>query len=118
MVSLLACAEGSGASSSRLGMGPPGEAGSREVGACRGGDVEAGVQAILMNLAEIGLHIYPSAGFLYHRYIRAAKPGRLMRMPGGMCHNFSFRPQSGDRLAVLDMLCGGSHFPVVTTKQN
>ena len=56
----LARTEGSRASSSRLGMGPPGEAGSREVETCRGGDVvEAGVQAILMNLAEIGLLIYP-----------------------------------------------------------
>ena len=53
-------------------MGPTGEAGSKEVEACRGGDVEAGVQVILMNLAEIGLLIYPGAGFLYHRYIRAA----------------------------------------------
>ena len=49
-----------GASSSRLGMGPPVEAGSREVKACRGGDVVmSGVQVILMALAEIGILIYP-----------------------------------------------------------
>ena len=39
---------------------PPGEAGSTEVEACSGGDVvEAGVQEILMALAEIGFLIYP-----------------------------------------------------------
>ena len=71
-------------------MGSPGEAGSREVEAYREGDVvEAGVQVILMNRIWLKLAcLYiQGAGFLYHRYIRAAKPGRLMRMPDGMCHN-------------------------------
>ena len=64
-VSSLACVREVEANFSRLGMGPPGEAGSRKVEACRGGDVvEAGVQAILLNLAEVGLLIYSDAGSL------------------------------------------------------
>ena len=48
-VSSLACVREVEANFSRLDMGPPGEAGSREVEACRGGDVvEVGVQAILL----------------------------------------------------------------------
>ena len=41
-------------------MEHPGAAGSGEVEAGRGADVvEAGAEAILNNLAEVGLHIYP-----------------------------------------------------------
>ena len=41
-------------------MEHPGAAGSGEVGACSGGDVvEAEAEAILNNLAETGLLIYP-----------------------------------------------------------
>ena len=67
-------------------MEPPVEASSREVEACRGGDVvEAGVRAILMALAEIGILIY-SGGWLsvsqIHQSYRARKTNENAKAMG------------------------------------
>ena len=66
-------------------MGPPGEADSREVEAYRGGDViEAGVQAIQMNLAEISLLVYHRCRFSVsqiHQSCQARKTNENARWP-------------------------------------
>ena len=63
--------EETGTSSTHLGMEYPAAAVSGEVEACRGGAVvEAGVEATLNNLAEVGLLIYPR-GWLQQKMLRA-----------------------------------------------
>ena len=109
MVSSLARAEGSGASSSRLGMGTPGEAGSKEVETCREGDVvEAGVQAILMNLAEIGLLVYPRCRFSVsqiHQSCQARKTNENDRwhVPQGIRDSATATLMPGDGTTAINV---------------